>query len=87
MDEELSKGQKAQLYATAFYLIRSIAEQHGGTVEMDLATEAINIRVPEKERVACAMKIEKLLGAAPRILGRSRDEESSGMFPASSIER
>jgi hypothetical protein len=81
MYEQLSRGQKAQLHATAFYLIRSIAEKHGGTVEMDLATDAIKICVPEKERVACAKKIEEQFGAAPRILGRSGDDESSGMFP------
>ncbi len=81
MYEQLSRGQKSQLYATTFYLIRSIVEKHGGTVEMDLATDAIKICVPEKEGVACAKKIEEQLGAAPRILGRSGDDESSGMFP------
>jgi hypothetical protein len=81
MYEQLSRGQKAQLYATAFYLIRSIVEKHGGTVEMDLATDAIKICVPQKEGVACAKKIEEQLGAAPIILGRSGDDESSGMLP------
>ncbi len=81
MYEQLSRGHKAQLYATAFYLIRSIVEKHGGNVEMDLATDAIKICVPEKERVACAKKIEAQFGAAPRSLGRSGDDESSGVFP------
>ena len=70
MYEQLSRGQKAQLHATALYLVRSIVEKHGGTAEMDLATDTIKILVPEKERVACAEKIKEQVGATTRILGR-----------------
>lgn len=80
MCQQLSRGQKAQLHATALYLIRSIVEKYGGTVEMDLATDTININVPEKERAACARHIEEQFGPIPKILGRSKDDESSSMF-------
>ena len=82
MYQELSKGQKAQLHATALFVIRSIVERHGGTAEMDLATDTIKISVPEKERVACARKIEEQVGAAPRILGSTGDDEFSSVVPS-----
>ena len=55
----LSKGRKAQLRATALYLIQSIVEKHEGIIETDLATNTIDIIVPEKEEVACAEEIEE----------------------------
>jgi hypothetical protein len=57
MYQQPTRGQQAGLRATALYLIRSIVAKHGGTVEMDLETETINIDVPDKERVACAQEI------------------------------
>jgi sensor histidine kinase regulating citrate/malate metabolism len=61
-----SRAEKAQLRATSLYLIRKIVERHGGTLEMDLATDTININVPEKERVACAREIEEQIGSMCR---------------------
>jgi hypothetical protein len=58
-----SRGEEAQLRATALYLIRKIVERHGGTMEMDLVTNTIDINVPEKERVACAQEIAEQVGA------------------------
>jgi hypothetical protein len=63
MYQQLTRGQEAGLRATALYLIRSIVEKHGGTIEMHLATDTININVPEKERIACAQEIEEQVGA------------------------
>jgi sensor histidine kinase regulating citrate/malate metabolism len=62
MRQQLSRGRKTEIRATALYLIRSIVEKHGGTIEMDLATDTINIDVPEKERVACTQEIEEQVG-------------------------
>lgn len=62
MYQRRSRSQEARLRATALYLIRSIVEKHGGTVEMDLATDTLNIVVPDKERVACAQEIEEQIG-------------------------
>ena len=52
-------SQKSKLRALSLYLIRSIVEKHGGTVEVDLATDTINIDVPKKEQAACAQEIEE----------------------------
>jgi hypothetical protein len=57
-----SRGEKAQLRATSLYLIRKIVERHGGTMEIDLATDTIDINMPEKERVACAQEIAEQVG-------------------------
>ncbi len=56
-------GKKARLQALSLFLIRSIVEQHGGTIDIDLGTDTININVPEKERAACAQEIEEQVGA------------------------
>ena len=56
-------SEQAKLRALSLYLIRSIVERHGGTIEIDLATDTININVPEKEEASCAQEIEKQVGA------------------------
>ncbi len=58
-----STGEKAQLRATALYLIQSIVDRHGGSAEVDLATNTINIDVPKNEQVACAQEIEEQMDA------------------------
>jgi len=55
-------SKKAKLRALSLYLIRSIVERHGGTIEVDLGTDTINIDVPEQEKAACAQEIEKQVG-------------------------
>ena len=62
MFQQPSTGQKAELRATAMFVIRSIVERHHGTMDMDLATNTININVPEQEEVACAEEIEEQVG-------------------------
>ena len=56
-------NEQAKQRAMSLYHIRSIVEKHGGTLEIDVATDAINIAVPENERVACAQEIEEHMGA------------------------
>ena len=57
-----STNEKSRLRAMSLYLIRSIVEGHGGTIDVDLATDTINIDVPEQEEAACALEIEKQVG-------------------------
>ena len=55
-------GEQARLRAMSLYLIRSIVESHGGSIEVDLATDTINIDVPEEEESACSLEIEEQVG-------------------------
>ena len=55
-------SEKARSRALSLYRIRSIVERRGGTVEIDMATQTININVPEDEKVACAQEIEEQVG-------------------------
>jgi sensor histidine kinase regulating citrate/malate metabolism len=54
--------EEAKLRAQSLYLIQSIVERHGGTVDIDVITDTINIKVPEKEQAACAQEIEEQVG-------------------------
>jgi hypothetical protein len=56
-------NEEARQRALSLYLIRSIVERHGGTIDIDLATETVNINVPENEQMACAQKIEEEVGS------------------------
>ncbi len=57
-----SEIEKAQLRATSLYLIQSIVERHGGITEIDLATNTLNIDVPEGEEAVCAQEIDDQIG-------------------------
>jgi hypothetical protein len=54
--------EKAKQRTLALYLIQSIAQRHGGTAEVDLATDTISINVPDDEQAACAQEIEEQIG-------------------------
>ena len=58
-----SAGEQVRLQALSLFIIRSTAEKHGGTAEVDLASDSINISVPEKEKAACIREIEAQLEA------------------------
>lgn len=55
-------GQEAQLRATSLLIIKSVVGKYGGTVEIDLATDTINIDVPKEHEVSCAQEIEEQIG-------------------------
>ena len=57
-----STSEKSKLRALSLYIIRSIVERHGGSIEIDLATDTINIDLPKEEKVACAQEIEEQVG-------------------------
>jgi hypothetical protein len=56
-------SEEARLKAFSLFVIKSIVEKHGGTVQIDLANDMIHIDVPEKEQCACAQEIEEQVGA------------------------
>jgi len=56
-------SEKTRFRTLSLYLIRSIVEKHGGTINIDLATNTINVDVPEQEKAACAQEIEEQVGA------------------------
>ena len=58
-----STSSRAQQKSTALYLIRSIVESKGGTIEIDMATNTINIDVSKEKEVACAQEIEEAVSA------------------------
>ena len=58
-----STNERAKQRAVSLYQIQSIVEKHGGTLEIDTATDTLNITVPEKERIACAQELEEHVGA------------------------
>jgi sensor histidine kinase regulating citrate/malate metabolism len=55
-------SEKTRFRTLSLYLIRSIVEKHGGTIQIDLATDTINVDVPEQEKDACAQEIEEQVG-------------------------
>ncbi|MDY6837413.1 MAG: hypothetical protein SWH78_05505 [Thermodesulfobacteriota bacterium] len=57
-----STSEEAKLRSFSLWIIQSIVERHGGTVDIDLATDTLSIDVPEEKQVACAMEIEKQVG-------------------------
>jgi sensor histidine kinase regulating citrate/malate metabolism len=56
-------SEQAKLRALSLYVIRSIVEKHGGTIDVDLANDTINIDVPKTEEHACAQEIEEQVGS------------------------
>jgi len=58
-----ARSEEARLRALSLYVIRSIVEKHAGTIDIDLATDTINIDVPEEEKLACAQEIEEQVGS------------------------
>jgi sensor histidine kinase regulating citrate/malate metabolism len=57
-----STSEQARLRALSLFLIRSIVEKYGGTLDVDLVTDTLNIDVPKEHGVACAQEIEKQVG-------------------------
>ena len=62
MDSELIHAQQAKDRATSLYIIRAIVEKHGGSVEVDLFTNTLNIDVPGEVEAQVAMEIEEAIG-------------------------
>lgn len=58
-----STSEQARHRSFSLWIIRSIVEKHGGTVDIDLATDTLNIDVPDEEQAACALEIEQQIGS------------------------
>jgi sensor histidine kinase regulating citrate/malate metabolism len=56
-------SEQAKLRALSLYVIRSIVKKHGGTIDVDLATDTIKINVPKSEELVCAREIEQQIGS------------------------
>jgi hypothetical protein len=59
---DILASEKARLRALSLAVIRSVVEQHHGYVENDVATDYIDIDVPDGEAVACAQEIGEQMG-------------------------
>jgi hypothetical protein len=57
-----STSEKSKLRALSLYIIQSIVERHGGSIDIDLATDTINIDLPDEEKVACVQEIAEQVG-------------------------
>ena len=57
-----STSEKSKLRALSLYIIQSIVERHRGSIEIDLATDTINIDLPDEEKVACVQEIQEQVG-------------------------
>jgi hypothetical protein len=52
-------SQESKHHALSLSLIGSIVHKHGGTVQVDAETHAINIDVPDDEKLACAEELSR----------------------------
>jgi len=57
-----STSEEAKLRSFSLWIIQSIVERHGGTVDIDLATDTLSIDVPAEKQADCAMEIEEQVG-------------------------
>jgi len=57
-----SKGSRRQ--GVHSYLIRSIAQRHGGDAHVDFFKRSIDINVPDEKKLACNREIEEKVGLA-----------------------
>jgi len=61
-DSVWASSEKAKIRALLLYLVQSIVERYGGTVDVDLANDTIKINVPKEKEVVCAQEIEEQVG-------------------------
>jgi hypothetical protein len=52
-------SQESKRHALSLSLIGSIVHKHGGTVQIDPETHAINIDVPDDEKLGCAEELSQ----------------------------
>ena len=52
-------SEESRRNAVSLHLIGSIVHKHKGTVKIDAETDAVNIDVPDGEKLACAEELGK----------------------------
>jgi len=52
-------SRESKRHALSLSLIGSIVHKHGGTVQIDSATYALNIEVPDDQKLACAEELNR----------------------------
>lgn len=63
MNPNVFGNENVGLKTLSVSVVRSIAAQHGGSIDVDTAKGCIKIRVPSKERDICAQEISSQLEA------------------------
>lgn len=58
-----SSNEKARIRTMSLFVIRSIVEKYGGTMEVDLETDTLHIDVPKEVELDCARDIEEQVGS------------------------
>jgi hypothetical protein len=59
---EILSSEKARLRALSLTVIRSIVEQHHGSMSDNMTSEYVDIDVPDGEAAACAEEIGEQMG-------------------------
>jgi hypothetical protein len=55
-------SEESRLRALSLYVVRSIVERYGGSMNVDLSTDTQNIKVPKEYEGKCFAEIEELFG-------------------------
>ena len=58
-----STSEESKARVTSLFIIQAIVAKHGGTVDIDLATDMLSINVPPEKELACAQEIAEQMGA------------------------
>ena len=62
VDYVWATSEEPRRNALSLHLTGSIAHRHGGTVKINAETNAVNIDVPDEEKLACAEELSKKVG-------------------------
>ena len=56
---EMTSSEKTVLHALSMNVMRSIAEQHGGTIEINALTDTVDVLVPRSQVDICTREMEE----------------------------
>ena len=59
----LSANEKTGIHTLSLHIVRSIAKQHGGTIERDHETSTVGVIIPADKKESCSDEISRQLGA------------------------
>ena len=55
-------SEESRRQGISSYLIRAIAQRHGGDAHIDFFTQSIDINVPNEKKIACTREIQEKVG-------------------------